>query len=65
MFFFSGVVNGKYLKPEVRLLTLQISRLKYRPLTWRNQHSYMLVDRFEDITHPELLKVRWALSVGR
>ena len=53
MFHFSGVINGKYLKTEVRLLTLQISRLKFRPLTWRNQHPYVLVDRFEDVTDPD------------
>jgi len=55
MFYFSGVINGKYLKMETRLLTLQISRLKFRPLSWRNQHPYLLVDRIEDITPPHLL----------
>ena len=53
MFFFSGVVNGKYLKGETKLLQLQISRLKFRPLSWRNQHPYVLVDRVEDVTPPE------------
>jgi len=52
MFFFSGVVNGKYLKMETRLLTLQVSRLKFRPLSWRNQHPYLLIDRIEDVTPP-------------
>lgn len=28
MFYFSGVVNGKYLKNEVKQLTLFISRVK-------------------------------------
>ena len=53
MFYFGKVVNGKYLKSEVKLLTLQMSRLKFRPLTWRNQHPYLLVDRVEDVTPPE------------
>ena len=53
MFFFGKVINGKYLKSETKLLTLQISRLKFRPLTWRNQHPYALVDRVEDVTPPE------------
>jgi ribosome biogenesis protein BMS1 len=53
MFYMSGVVNNKYLKNEVRNLTLYISRMKYRPLTWRNTHPYLLVDRFEDVTAPE------------
>eukprot|EP00535_Pseudo-nitzschia_heimii_P006730 CAMPEP_0197183476 /NCGR_PEP_ID=MMETSP1423-20130617/7837_1 /TAXON_ID=476441 /ORGANISM="Pseudo-nitzschia heimii, Strain UNC1101" /LENGTH=1200 /DNA_ID=CAMNT_0042634059 /DNA_START=60 /DNA_END=3662 /DNA_ORIENTATION=+ len=52
MFYFSGVINGKYLKNECKQLTLFISRVKFRPLTWRNTHPYVLVDRHEDITHP-------------
>jgi ribosome biogenesis protein BMS1 len=52
MFYFSGVVNGKYLKNEVNQLKLFIGRVKYRPLIWRNTHPYILVDRHEDITHP-------------
>jgi len=54
MFYFSGIVNGKYLKNEVKQLTLFISRVKYRPLVWRNTHPYVLVDRHEDITHPNV-----------
>jgi ribosome biogenesis protein BMS1 len=30
MFYFSGVINGKYLKNEVKQLTLFISRVKVR-----------------------------------
>jgi ribosome biogenesis protein BMS1 len=52
MFYFSGVVNGKYLKNEVKQLALFISRVKYRPLIWRNTHPYVLVDRHEDVTNP-------------
>ena len=26
--------------------------LQYRPLVWRNTHPYVLIDRHEDITHP-------------
>jgi len=52
MFYFSGVINGKYLKNECKQLTLFISRVKFRPLVWRNTHPYVLVDRHEDITHP-------------
>jgi ribosome biogenesis protein BMS1 len=55
MFYFSGVVNGKYLKNEVKMLTMLISRVKYRPLVWRNTHPYVVVDRHEDITHPNKL----------
>lgn len=34
MFYFSGVVNGKYLKNEVKQLTLFISRVKVRKYTF-------------------------------
>jgi ribosome biogenesis protein BMS1 len=30
------------------------SRQQFRPLVWRNTHPYVLVDRHEDITHPNL-----------
>ncbi|KAI2510583.1 U3 snoRNA binding protein [Fragilaria crotonensis] len=56
MFYFSGVVNGKYLKNEVNQLKLFISRVKFRPLIWRNTHPYIVVDRHEDITHPNKLE---------
>ncbi|CAB9508834.1 Ribosome biogenesis protein BMS1 [Seminavis robusta] len=55
MFTFSGVVNGRYLKTEVRQLALFISRVKFRPLVWRNTHPYVLVDRHEDMTQVALL----------
>ena len=28
------------------------TKLQYRPLVWRNTHPYCLIDRHEDITHP-------------
>ena len=42
MFDFSGIVNGKYLKHEVKRLSLYVSRIKFRPLVWRNTHPYLL-----------------------
>lgn len=56
MFYFSGIINGKYMKNEVNQLKLFISRAKYRPLVWRNTHPYVLVDRYEDITHPSKIE---------
>lgn len=50
MFEFLGVINGKYRKHEVKRISLHISRMKFRPLTWRNAHSYLLIDRIEDVT---------------
>ena len=31
--------------------------LQYRPLTWRNTHPYVLVDRVEDITYPNNVEI--------
>ncbi|CAM9384481.1 unnamed protein product [Chrysoparadoxa australica] len=56
MFYMGGVINGKYPKVEIRNLSLYVSRLKFRPLIWRNTHPYVLVDRFEDITNPALVQ---------
>jgi len=43
-------VNDKYLKHEIRNLALAITRMKFRPLVWRNTHPYLVVDRMEDMT---------------
>ena len=59
LFYIPGLINGKYPKTEVHNLSLYISRMKFRPLVWRNTHPYVMVDRFEDITDPTLLVSRW------
>ncbi|KAG7401765.1 Glycoside hydrolase 2 (Mannanase, beta-galactosidase) [Phytophthora boehmeriae] len=53
LFYFSGISANKYPKGEINNLSLYISRMKFRPLTWRNSHPYMLADRFEDVTQPD------------
>uniref|UniRef100_A0AAV1UN84 Bms1-type G domain-containing protein n=1 Tax=Peronospora matthiolae TaxID=2874970 RepID=A0AAV1UN84_9STRA len=53
LFYFSGISASKYPKGEINNLSLYISRMKFRPLTWRNSHPYMLADRFEDVTAPD------------
>eukprot|EP01035_Chromulina_nebulosa_P018303 gene18303-23988_t len=50
IFDLSGVVHNKYLKHEIKRLSLTLMRTKCRPLVWRNSHSYLLIDRVEDIT---------------
>ena len=42
------------LSPNLHLCLTLIFRilLQYRPLVWRNTHPYIVVDRHEDITHP-------------
>ena len=53
VFNIPGLSNGKYPKSEVTNGGLYISRMKTRPLTWRNTHPFVLVDRLEDITDPK------------
>lgn len=57
LFQLSGVLRGEYLRNEVRNLCRFISVMKFRPLTWRGAHSYILADRMEDITSSEAIRV--------
>ncbi|KAK9473341.1 uncharacterized protein V1510DRAFT_392589 [Dipodascopsis tothii] len=56
LFYLSGVMNGRYPDREVLNLARFISVMKFRPLKWRNEHSYLLADRVVDITHPAELE---------
>ncbi|XP_053392079.1 ribosome biogenesis protein BMS1 homolog [Mercenaria mercenaria] len=56
LFYLSGMVNGEYQKTEVHNLCRFISVMKFRPLTWRTTHPYILADRMEDITDPETVR---------
>jgi len=52
LFDMSGIINGKYMKHEVKRLSLYVGRIKFRPLVWRNSHPFALIDRVEDATPP-------------
>ncbi|KAJ2779052.1 Glycoside hydrolase 2 (Mannanase, beta-galactosidase) [Coemansia javaensis] len=56
LFYLSGVENGRYLDREILNLSRFISVVKLRPLAWRSTHPYMLADRVQDLTDPELLE---------
>ncbi|KAJ8669738.1 hypothetical protein QAD02_000997 [Eretmocerus hayati] len=56
LFYLSGLLHNEYLRMEVKNLARFISVMKFRPLTWRTTHPYMLVDRIEDLTDPELVR---------
>lgn len=56
LFYLSGMVNEEYQKNEVHNLCRFISVMKFRPLTWRSNHPYILADRLEDITDPETVR---------
>ncbi|POY71498.1 hypothetical protein BMF94_5811 [Rhodotorula taiwanensis] len=56
MFYLSGVMNGRYPDREILNLSRFISVAKFRPLAFRNSHSYFLTDRFEDLTSREVVR---------
>ncbi|RCH94937.1 Glycoside hydrolase 2 (Mannanase, beta-galactosidase) [Rhizopus stolonifer] len=55
LFYLSGIINGRYPNMEIQNLSRFISVMKFRPLIWRNNHPYVVADRIEDLTDPELL----------
>jgi ribosome biogenesis protein BMS1 len=57
LFYLSGLIHGKYTKREVHNLARFISVIKPVPLSWRMAHPYLLVDRFEDVTPPENVRL--------
>ncbi|XP_077998767.1 ribosome biogenesis protein BMS1 homolog [Glandiceps talaboti] len=56
LFYISGLVHGDYNRNDLHNLGRFISVMKFRPLTWRSTHPYMLADRMEDLTDPELIR---------
>lgn len=57
LFYLSGIHHGDYLRNEISNLGRFIHIMKFRPLTWRGQHSYILADRMEDITSLESVRL--------
>jgi len=57
LFYLSGIQYGEYLRNEIKNLGRFIHVMKFRPLTWRGQHSYVLADRMEDITNQEAIRL--------
>ncbi|KAI9254273.1 hypothetical protein BY458DRAFT_579990 [Sporodiniella umbellata] len=55
LFYLSGLINGRYPNLEIQNLSRFISVMKFRPLVWRNTHPYVMADRIEDLTDPELI----------
>ncbi|VDM02451.1 unnamed protein product [Schistocephalus solidus] len=48
--------DGDYLPAEVQRLARMMIVKTPRPTDWRTGHPYILVDRLEDITNPNILK---------
>ncbi|KAL3286904.1 hypothetical protein HHI36_001390 [Cryptolaemus montrouzieri] len=53
LFYLSGLIHEEYLRNEIKNLGRFISVMKFRSLTWRSTHSYLLADRYEDLTNEE------------
>ena len=56
MILFSST-ESRYPKREVHNLARFISVMKFHPLSWRASHPYVMVDRFEDATPPEKVRL--------
>ncbi|KAL0128358.1 hypothetical protein PUN28_003563 [Cardiocondyla obscurior] len=56
LFYLSGMLHDEYLRTEIKNLARFISVMKFRPLNWRTTHPYILADRLEDLTSPELIR---------
>lgn len=57
LFYLSAMKRGSYLKHEVRNLGRYISIMKFRPLQWRSTHPYLVVDRVEDVTKEDEIRL--------
>ena len=54
LFYLTGLHYGKYHKREILNLSRYVSVSKMRPLIWRNAHPYVVADRVEDLTAPDM-----------
>ena len=45
VFYLSGIRYGRYPKMEIHNLNRFLSVMKFRPLSWRTKHPYVVVDR--------------------
>ena len=50
LFYLGGIHNGRYITHDTLNLARFISTSKFKPLTWRSTHPYVVGDRFENIT---------------
>lgn len=62
VFYFSGCIGRDYPQREVHNLSLFLSRIKPRPLSWRSAHPWLLADRLEDLTPPAALERNAAMD---
>lgn len=56
LFFATGVMHGLYGKRDTQTIARYVSVMKFRPLSWQMTHSYVVVDRLEDLSDPEQVR---------
>ncbi|KAA0203482.1 hypothetical protein HAZT_HAZT010442 [Hyalella azteca] len=56
LFYLTGMIRDEYMLHEVKNLSRFIAVSKFRPLTFRSSHPYVVVDRWEDLTDAEALR---------
>jgi ribosome biogenesis protein BMS1 len=56
LFLMSGMKNGEYIQRDVHNLARFISVMKFKPSTWKTTHPFIVADRMEDLTEPELIR---------
>ncbi|CAF1070682.1 unnamed protein product [Rotaria sp. Silwood1] len=56
LFLMSGIKNGEYIQRDVHNLARFISVMKFKPSTWKTTHPFVVADRMEDLTEPELIR---------
>lgn len=58
LFFVSGGIQSGnlYGKRDTQTIARYVSVMKFRPLTWQTTHSYVVVDRVEDLSDPEQVR---------
>ena len=58
LFYLSKLVHQEYLRNEIHNLARFISVIKFRPLEWNSNHPYLIVDRMEDLTNPDEIRLQ-------
>ncbi|CAF0894337.1 unnamed protein product [Adineta steineri] len=56
LFLMSGMKHGEYIQRDVHNLARFISVMKFKPSTWKTTHPFVVADRMEDLTEPELIR---------
>lgn len=56
VFYLSGMIRDEYMIHEVKNLSRFIAVSKFRPLEFRQNHPYVYVDRWEDLTNPDNIR---------